>query len=398
MTGGKFRSKTVDDFLSYFTSSSTIRGYRCHLKQFFTVIKHDPDTYIIDVRRLENNERLNILESYERDITKYWQWLIREGRAPKTIVNAVDCIRVFLKQYRIRLDDVVWENFRRRGTGNKPVSRETPITKEMLKKILIHGDAKSKAMFLVISSSGMRIGETANLKMRDVDFDSVPTKIIVRYTGPNTVKTKTSRITFISNEATDALKEWLKIRDESLALSIKRTNFPGSKKQADDDRVFCCCATNIRDNWNRLIEKAGLDQKDERTSRHKVIVHGNRKYFKKKFGRYNSDVAEVLMGHEGYLLKSYLQFTEEELKQEYLKGMKHLLVFETAVDAEELKTIQSELEETKKQLVESNKRIDLINNGLLKSQEFKNEIEIIIANKLEKLQRKNNAIEVTLSR
>jgi integrase len=388
----------VDDFLSNFTSSSTIRGYRCHLKQFFILIERDPDTYIVDVRRLENDERLNILESYEKDIKKYWQWLISEERSPKTIVNAVDCIRVFLKQYRIRLDDVVWENFRRRGTGNKPISRETPITKEMLKKILIHGDAKSKAMFLVISSSGMRIGETANLKMKDVDFDSVPTKIIVRYTGPNTVKTKTSRPTFISNEATDALKEWLKIRDESLALSIKRTNFPGSKKQADDDRVFCCCATNIRDNWNRLIEKAGLNEKDERTARHMVIVHGLRKYFKKKFGRYNSDVAEVLMGHEGYLLKSYLPFTDEELKQEYLKGMNHLLVFETAVDAEELKTIQSQLEETKKQLIESNKRIDLIHNGLLKSQEFKNEIEIIIANKLEKLQRRNNAIEVTLSR
>ena len=71
MTGGKFRSKTVDDFLSNFTSGSTIRGYRCHLKYFFEVIGKDPDTYIVDTRRLENGERLDLLEDYERDVKKF---------------------------------------------------------------------------------------------------------------------------------------------------------------------------------------------------------------------------------------------------------------------------------------------------------------------------------------
>jgi len=394
MTGGKYSSKTVDDFLSNFTSDSTIRGYRCHLKQFFTLIKKDPDNYIVDVRRLTNDGRLDVLESYERDITKYWQWLISENRSPKTIQNAVDCIRVFLKQYRIQLDDIFWENIRRRGTGNKPVTQETPITKEMLKRILIHGDAKAKAMILVIASSGMRIGEAIKLKIKDIDLNSTPTKITVRYTGPNSVKNKSSRVTFISNEATVALKEWLRIRDESLATSTKRSNLPGRAKQSNDDRLFFCSTQNVRKIWNRLLEKAGVDQKDDRTGRHKVIVHGLRKYFRTNFSRHNRDIAEVLMGHEGYLSSAYLRFTEEELKQEYLKGSKHLLVFETAVDAEELKTLQSELQETKNQLIESNKRIDLINNGLLKSQEFKNEIEIIIADKIERLQRKNNEIAV----
>lgn len=396
MTGGRYRSKVVDDFLSNFTSSSTIRGYRCHLKQFFTVINKDPDTYIIDVRRLNNDDKLNVLESYEKDITKYWQWLINKGLSPKTIINAIDCIHVFLKQYRIQLDDIVWENIRRRGTGNKPVTEERPITKDMLKKILIHGDAKSKAIFLVTASSGMRVGETANLKMKDVDLESIPTKITVRYTGPNSVKTKSSRVTFISNEAAVALKEWLRIREECLALSTKRTNFPGSKKQVNDDRVFFCCTTNIRNFWNKLIEKAGLDPKDVRTGRHMVTIQGLRKFFRTNFSRHNRDIAEVLMGHEGYLLSTYLRFTEEELKQEYLKGMKHLLIFETAVDSEELKSLQTELEETKRQLIESNKKIDLISSGLLKNPEFRTEIMNMMADELERLQRKNKDLIITV--
>jgi integrase len=392
MTGGKYRSNIVDDFLSNFTSGSTIRGYRCHLKQFFNLINQDPDKYIVDVRRLTNDDRIDALESYEEDITKYWQWLISENRSPKTIQNAVDCIRVFLKQYRIQLDDIFWENIRRRGTGNKPVTQETPITKEMLKKILIHGDAKAKAIILVISSSGMRIGEAINLKIRNIDLNSTPTKITIRYTGPNSVKNKSSRITFISNEATVALKEWLRIRDESLATSTKRSNLPGRPKQANDERIFFCSTQNVRKIWNRLLEKAGLDQKDERMGRHKVIVHGLRKYFRTNFSRHNSDIAELLMGHEGYLSSAYLRFTEEELKQEYLKGSNHLLVFETAVDAVELKTLQSELEETKNQLIESNKRIDLINSGLLKDPDLRDEIEKMIADTLVKLQCKSTSI------
>lgn len=392
MTGGKYRSKTIDDFLSNFTSGSTIRGYRCHLKDFFEVIRRDPDTYIVDVRRLENDERLDVLESYERDIMKYWQWLIDKPYAPKTVNNATDCIRVFLKQYRIQLDDIVWENFRRRGTGNKPVTEEIPITKEMLKRILIHGDAKARAMYLMMASGGMRIGELADLKMRCIDQTSTPTKIKVQYTGPNSVKNKSSRITFISDEATAALKEWLKIRDESLALSIKRTNFPGSKKQVGDDRVFFCCEENIRTNWDRLLEKAGLDQKDERTHRHKIGPHGLRKFFRSNFSKHNGDIAEVLMGHEGYCSGTYLKFTEEQLRQEYLKGMKHLLVFETSIDSEELKSMQQQLEEAKMQLADMQKRMDLIHFGLLRDPMLKSEILSMVVDEVKKLHRRNDEI------
>ncbi|GAJ20418.1 unnamed protein product, partial [marine sediment metagenome] len=119
-------------------------------------------------------------------------------------------------------DDIVWDNIRRRGTGSGAVSKETPIKADILKKILIHADAKGKSMFLIMASGGLRIGELVNLKMEDVDFKSKPTKLTIRYRGLNTVKTKTSRIAFISDETTVALKEWLRIRTASLITASKR--------------------------------------------------------------------------------------------------------------------------------------------------------------------------------
>jgi len=379
MTGGRFRSKTVEDFLNNFTSSSTIRGYRCHLKAFFEVIGKDPEKYIIDVRRLDYNDRLDVLEGYEKDVNKFWKWMIREKFAPKTVSNGTNCIRIFLKQYRIRLDDMVWENIRRRGTGNRPVTQEIPITKEMLKEILIHGDAKAKAMFLMLASGGMRIGELVKQDMNDVDTNLKPTKVIIRYEGPDSVKTKSSRVTFISDEATVALKEWLKQRDSSLELAVKRTNFPNVEKKLENNYVFPFQTNNVRNIWNGLIEKAGYNQKDRRTGRYLVHVHLLRKYFRTRFSRHNRDIAEVLMGHEGYCGGAYAKYTEEELKDEYLKGMNHLLVFETSINSEELKNLQKEFEENKKKLEDANRKIDLISKDLYNNPDLKTMILNTIA-------------------
>jgi len=379
MTGGKFRSKIVDDFLSNFTSSSTIRGYRCHLKCFFDVIGKDPDAYITDTRRLENGERLDVLEDYERDVKKFWKWMIKQGLSPKTISNGVGCLRVFFKQYRIQLDEVVWENMRRRGPGCKPITEEMPLTRDMLKKLLIHGDSKAKSLFLVMSSSGMRVAEVVQLKLCDVDFESKPTKIFVRYdTTTRSVKNKSGRITFISDEAKEALLEWLKQRDNALLLSTKRTNFPGINKNADDDRIFPWRTSNVRKLWNNLLEKADLDGKDTLTDRRLVHPHSLRKYFRTQMSRQNRDIAEVLMGHEGYL-GTYRQFTEEELKEEYLEGMKYLYVFQTSTDSAKIKELQDELDKTKEKL-------DKINAGLLSDPEFRTQMMNMMAEEWEKLQ------------
>ena len=84
--------------------------------------------------------------------------------------------------------------------------REEPLTKEIILRLLNNVSAKLRTIILVATASGMRIGEILQLKLSDIDFDSKPTKIKLR---AETTKTRESRETFLTAEATNSLKDYL---------------------------------------------------------------------------------------------------------------------------------------------------------------------------------------------
>ncbi len=59
---------------------------------------------------------------------------------------------------------------------------------------------------MLLAASGMRAVEALSIRIKDLDFDSSPSKIFVR--GEYT-KTKTDRIAFLTDEVTQQLKSWL---------------------------------------------------------------------------------------------------------------------------------------------------------------------------------------------
>jgi len=354
--------KVIGNFLRKFPNYKTKHGYKSSLKQFFDFIDKNPDEYIrTDFRTLKNEEKIKVQDLYESDITTFWSNMISRNVPPKTINYYIATIRVLLQHYRITIDDVFWKDLRRRGNGSHAVTIDKPITTEILENILNHAELKARALFLMTASSGMRIGEVLQLKPNDIDLESTPTKITVR---AETTKNKTTRITFISDEATRFLKEWLKERDEYLETASKRTKIVAYHgiitKSTDDPRIFPFSVDTTRDIWIRLITKAGYTEKDERTGWYKIHIHGLRKFFRSYFSRSESpnsrDIAEVLMGHNGYLNAEYLRFTEDQLKEEYQKAVKHLLIFDRPMsDAEQQKVIskmQGEIETLQKMVID----------------------------------------------
>jgi len=394
MTRGRiieWNPKYVQDFLSSFSSSSTIRGYRCHLRNFFEVINKDPEKYIKDIRMMENRERYKTLDQYEKDISKFWKWLIDNKKSPKTIANSIDAIKQFLKQYKIYLDDDFWSRLRRRGLGNKPMIIEKPLTPQMLKKILNHADVKARSMFLTMASSGIRVGELVKIRINDLELDKTPGRIKIVYRGADTVKTKKSRTSFISNEAAESLKDWLNYRDRSLKISESRMNLE-DKHMNIDDRVFPFSTNNVRHIWAGLITKAEMDEKfkfpgkirgDSKNltvERYMIHPHCLRKMFRTYMSKHNRDIAELNMGHEGYLDTAYLRFSEEDLENEYLKGMKYVSIYESVPD---LSGIHEELKEKDEQLKEVNRKMELMDQKIhllemqVKQKELENEQEKI---------------------
>jgi len=160
------------------------------------------------------------------------------------------------------------------------------------------------------------------------------------------------RTAFISSEATEALKEWLNIRDKYLKTSIGRSR---GRKPTQDGRIFPFHKANAYIVWNNALDKAKFNGKDKATNRHKIHPHVLRKFFRTHMATVIPvDVVEALIGHEGYLTEVYRRYSLEQLAEFYQKGEATLSVF---TEMEEVSKLRLEVEER-------NKALQTLVNGL----------------------------------
>src|SRR5437773_6583845 len=96
-------------------------------------------------------------------------------------------------------DEVSWIKSR---TGKKGILPEELITKEEVDKLVQASySLRDKAMILVLSESGCRIGEILSLQMKNISFDTFGAQLIVNG------KTGTRRVRIVAQVA--ALSSWL---------------------------------------------------------------------------------------------------------------------------------------------------------------------------------------------
>lgn len=216
-----------------------------------------------------------------------------------------------------RLEEKV---IKRRLPKYNVVSEEETITLEILRSILPHMYIHDRAVTLTLLSSGARIGETLKLRVRDIDLDATPARVTFR---ASTTKTKVKRTSFLTPEAVDALRAWLKVRSQYITTSSARTNGlvtmgRAVPKDPNDERLFPFETTTFYRGWNRAVQKAGLYKTCEETGRITIHAHGLRKFFRTYFGAAaGPDVAEKLMGHDGYLTGAYVRLSEDDLAEAY---------------------------------------------------------------------------------
>src|SRR6185312_3175881 len=205
--------------------------------------------------------------------------------------------------------------------------REEPLTKEILVRLLHVVPLKIQTAILVAIASGMRIGEMVQLTISDIDFESKPTKIHIR---AETTKTKETRETYLTNEATKALKDYLTRyfgwhEGESNLSMQNRIIFGRTSQMKKDGDQMKFKSVTVAENvlahsmlWH--VRKIPELNKLNENGRKMIHFHGFRKYFRTVVGdATNRDFAEALMGHHFYLDTYYLQ-TEEKRRELYLKA------------------------------------------------------------------------------
>ena len=212
--------------------------------------------------------------------------------------------------------------------------REEPLTKEMIVRLLRILPMKFQTAVLVATASGIRLGELVQLKISDVDFDQKPTRLRIR---ADTTKTKEARETFLTTEATKALKDYLVRffgwKEGELNEEIKQKIIFGrtTKSRKENERKLKLDPVLVRENilirslkqYTRKIPE--LDQRNE-NGRKIIHFHAFRKFFRTIVGdAVGRDFAEALMGHHFYL-DTYYNLPQEKRREMYLKAEPYLTI------------------------------------------------------------------------
>lgn len=166
-----------------------------------------------------------------------------------------------------------------------------PLSIKDLKLLVKNATPYMKMVILFLTSSGMRTSEFLQLTKGDVRLDLNPVEIHLR---GETTKTRTDRVTFISQQA-----------KESITKDLFKPYIPKSD------------LLNLEIKFMHLRSKCKLDSKYRTSNVHHITLHTFRSYFRTIVGQHNRDFAEDILGHEGYL-SQYIRLSMET-KREYYK-------------------------------------------------------------------------------
>ena len=236
--------------------------------------------------------------------------------------------------------------------------REIPITKEMIVRLLRNAKPKLQAAILVAVSTGLRLGELVNLRIMDIDFTTTPTTVYVR---GNTTKTRQSRITFLTAETTNALKDYL-VRyhkwneDEKDPMFLEAHIFQAKIKPKKPECFSALGTQNTLGSELLVLVKSipELAIKNE-NGRQAIHFHAFRKYFRTIVGNGSGrDFAENLIGHSFYM-DTYYQLSDEKKREMYLEVEPLLTISDfksVEINIKKLSEKNSQLEEKFNELLQ----------------------------------------------
>jgi len=332
-------------------SYSTCDTYKGALNRFIDFAYQDynqkPDKLIDNVLN-QVLDPIDVLDDFYTYLTK------AENPQSRRIGFSNATIRQYFTTAKEFLNDcgckIYSEDIKRKiKLPRKIVTITEGLTKESVAQILRLANYKLSTLILLACSSGMRLGEILQLKLSDIDFDTKPTTIKLR---AETTKTREGRITHISTETTQALKDYLAKSkntdyvflidyDEKLKKLEESKTSSGKLKARMEKKLegltseeklrFRLRITkhNFENQLTRV--KADIPELNQRAEngRFHVHFHAFRYFFKTQVtDAHESDFAEALMGHKSTKLIYYRQNSKKRQKT-YLDVEHALTISET---------------------------------------------------------------------
>lgn len=198
-------------------SENTKRLYLIYMRQFCNCLSKSP-TELITEAIAETKGGLLLSERQTVGYVARFKKTLKENRlAPNSQAAAMTCVKSFYKAFDIELSSAI-----KKSKKCLPLKENMGfLTKPDLKKLITNAKSlRDKAIILFMATSGMARSEILNLRIRDITFDQNDVGII----NIRRQKTQTDYTTFISPEATVALRNYTEERNRSDALKVKGQN------------------------------------------------------------------------------------------------------------------------------------------------------------------------------
>jgi integrase len=313
----------------------------------FLISKKYCSNYTIDtiLKPLTNND-INLYELFDGFVSS----LLSSGLSVSSIRLYVAALRSYFAYYDI---DVIPSKFKRKVKMPKLYREdEEPLDSKDIRKILLScNNRRLKPYLLLLASGGMRAVEGLAIRLQDIDFSVNPTKIHIR---KEYAKTKVARDIYISDEATQYLKQWIdwKYRDKG--------EFTRAKQK--DDLAFSAYETENEPNPNSIYIKIvrefqkllTLCEMDERKEggiqkRRKITLHSFRRFVKTVISdQTNQDYSEWFLGHNK---SPYYTKKEHDRREIYAnKCMKYLTFLDYTTLEATGKNIEAKLTEKEREI------------------------------------------------
>jgi integrase len=338
--------QAVNAFLSSISRNSrnSKYAYQYGLTHFQKFLKMKHPQYNIEniIKPLSNNE----LDIYVI-LDEFVSYLVDKtlNLTSASIKLYIAAVRSYLAYYDI---DVIPSKFRRKVKMPKLYREdEEPLDVSDIRKILLScNNRRLKAYLLVLASGGMRAMEALAIRLKDIDFTVSPTKIHIR---KEYSKTKTARDIYISDEATQHLRQW---------INWKYNNEDRPRTRDDDDLIFTVYRTRspyglyvkALTEFEKLLSVVGLDERKEgKQRRRKITLHSFRRFVKTVISdQTNTDYSEWFLGHNK---SPYYTKKEPERREVYAaKCMKYLTFLDYTTLEATGKNIEAKLSEKDKEV------------------------------------------------
>jgi len=281
---------------------------------------------VIEELQVLKKAQENFEETLYGVLQEWINWNEKRGVGNYTIRVTFSNLRKFLFHFGIKTDEQDIKEYLR--FGKIPKEERHPLSQDEYRAI-IDAFAKSpfeQALFLMLGSSGMRIGEALSLRKKDLDSSGKQIKVHI----PANTKTRQARTTYISKEAEQKL--------QPIITKKEKSDFVFGKL---DTKPF---VSNYRRALDRIIKRIGFDEKYDTNGVHKITSHSFRAYFFTKAARkHGENYAHRMIGHGGYLMQ-YDRMTEDEKLQMYLELEPELVIYDQTKNELEIERLKKEKE------------------------------------------------------